>query len=75
MVTTATGTKDGCHHILTLVEASSWNLFYCASMLRPQKVKHQYTCILHVFPMLGVHEHAFFNCRDFENVINMLFMN
>lgn len=65
MVTTATGTKDGCHHIH----------HYSASMLRIQKVKHQCTCILHIFPLIGVYEHAFFKCRDFENVINMLFMN
>lgn len=48
--------------------------FYSASMLRIQKVKHQCTCILHIFPLIGVYEHAFFKCRDFENVINMLFL-
>lgn len=49
--------------------------FYSASMLRIQKVKHQCTCILHIFPLIGVYEYAFFKCRDFENVINMLFLN
>lgn len=43
--------------------------FYSASMLRIQKVKHQCTCILHIFPLIGVYEHAFFKCRDFENII------